>query len=387
VTTEKQTQTSPFLAQASRLVQDRIRPLARKLDQEGRFPRELVGEMAEAGFFGAHYPVEYGGRGQSALTAHLLLKEIAKASAGVSLSLVVHYMAVDVLLKFGTDEQKRKYLPDLISGRKIAAYTISEMQAGSDAAAITATAVKTGPHWALQGKKYFCTNGGLAELYFVALKTDPEKGAKGISMFLIEKGTTGFTVGPVEEKLGCRSSELTALSFSGCLIHQDNIIGGINDGFKIAMYGLVFGRLGMASLGLGVAEAAMSEAAAYANRRIVFGKPLAAQFSVQQMLAEMYVQIEAGNLLAAAAAKERDQGGEGALETSVAKLFVAEASTMVCRKAAQIYGGHGYMKRNSVERYLRDAQLMSVGVGASEVLQMVVGVAVAKRHASNPEEV
>ncbi|MDR3561932.1 MAG: acyl-CoA dehydrogenase family protein [Negativicutes bacterium] len=371
-----------MIAQARIFSQSSLRPLARELDEQGRFPAELLDSMAKAGFFGINYPVEYGGRGQDSVTTNEVAKEIAKASAGVALTLHVHWMAVDVLLKFGSDGQKQKYLPDLLQGKKIAAYTISEAQAGSDAAAIKARAEKVNAGWRLNGAKYFCTNGGLADLYLVAFKTDPDAGAKGISMFIIEKGTLGFHIGDTEKKMGCRSSLTTGISFADCQVPQDNMLGNVNEGFKVAMYGLVGGRLGMASMGLGIAEAALETAAHYVNRRIAFGKPLSALYALQAMLADMHVKIEAAKLLVVDTAKKRDSGKDYALETSIAKLFVAETVNEVCHKALQVFGGHGYMKYNDPERYARDARLLDIGVGTSEVLKMVVGTAVAKRYGS-----
>lgn len=355
-----------------------LQPIAKELDVQSRFPKELLGPMAEAGFLGMNYPLEYGGRGYDSVTTHRVAKEFAKASAGVALTLHVHWMAVDVILKFGTEAQKEKYLPDLLKGKKIAAYDISEAQAGSDAAGIKSTAENIDEGWILNGAKYFCTNGGLADIYVVALKTEVEAGAKGISMFIVEKGTPGFVIGVPEEKMGCRSSYTTSLTFTNCVIPHGSMIGEMNQGFKIAMHGLVGGRLGMASMGLGIAEAALETAAKYANRRKAFGKPLNALFAVQEMLADMYIKLEAANLLVFETAKKRDSGKDYALETSVAKLFVAEVVDEICHKALQIFGGHGYMKYNDVERYARDARLLDIGVGTSEVLKMVVGSAVAK---------
>lgn len=355
-----------------------LQPIAKELDLNSRFPSELLPQMREMGLWGINYDSQYGGGDYDSCTTHLAIKEIAKVSAGVALTLHVHWMAVDVLLKFGTQAQKEKYLPALLRGEKIAAYTISEGQAGSDAAGIKATAEKIEAGWLLNGAKYFCTNGGLAELYFVALKTDVEAGAKGISMFIVEKGTPGLEIGASEEKMGCRSSYTTALTFKNCVIPQENMLGSINSGFKIAMNGLVGGRLGMASIGVGIAEAALESAAQYANRRSAFGKPLHTLFAVQELLAEMYVKLEAAKLLVLDTAKKRDSGEDYSLETSVAKLFATEAVNEICHKSLQIFGGHGYMKYNAVERYARDARLLDIGVGASEVLKMVVGSAVAK---------
>jgi alkylation response protein AidB-like acyl-CoA dehydrogenase len=355
-----------------------LQPIAKELDTNSRFPSELLPHMLDLGLWGMNYDIQLGGGGYDSSITHLAIKEIAKVSAGVALTFHVHWMAVDALLKFGTRAQTEKYLSALLRGEKIAAYTVSEGQAGSDAAGIKATAAKTEAGWLLNGTKFFCTNGGLADLYFVALKTDVEAGAKGISMFIVEKGTQGFEIGASEEKMGCRSSYTTALTFQNCVIPQENMLGSINSGFKIAMYGLVGGRLGMASIGVGIAEAAFETAAKYANRRSAFGKPLHALFAVQEKLAEMYVKLEAAKLLVLDTAKKRDSGEDYSLETSVAKLFATEAVNEICHKSLQIFGGHGYMKYNAVERYARDARLLDIGVGTSEVLKMVVGSAVAK---------
>ncbi|WP_312419317.1 acyl-CoA dehydrogenase family protein [Anaerospora hongkongensis] len=374
-----------IVARAKLFCNDHLQPIARELDKQSRFPVELLEMIAQEGFLGMNYPVSYGGGGYDSVTAHQAVKEFAKVSAGVALTFHVHWMAIDVLLQFGSAEQKQKYLPDLIQGRKIAAYTISEAQAGSDAAGIRSLAVPAEGGWLLNGAKYFCTNGGLADIYIVAFKTDAEAGAKGIGLFIIEKGAAGFQIGPAEEKMGCRSSQTTSLVFHNCLVPPDRLLGNGKDGFKIAMYGLTGGRLGMAVMGLGIAEAALETAARYANRRIAFGKPLSALYAVQEMLAEMHVKIEAAKLLVDDTARQRDSGSDYAVATSVAKLFVAEVTSEVCHKAMQILGGHGYMKYNVVERYVRDARLMDIGVGASEVLKMVVGSTVAKTIGSDNE--
>jgi len=370
--------TTEIVEKTRAFCKDKLEPIARDLDVEGRFPTELVKPMAELGLWGLNYPAEYGGGAVDSPTSYQVVEELAKASAGVSLTLHVHWMATDILANFGSAEQKAKYLPALLSGEKIAAFCISETHAGSDAAAMRASADKTETGWKLDGPKWFCTNGGLADIYFVGVKTDQDAGAKGISVFLVEKGTPGFEIGQPEEKMGCRSSVTTGLLFRDCLAPDDALIGKVNEGFKVAMSALVGGRLGMAAMGLGIAQAAMEEAARYANRRQAFGKPLAALFAVQEMLADMYVKIEAARPLVRETAAKRDSGKDYALESSVAKLFVAQVVNETCHKAVQVFGGHGYMKYNPVERYARDGRLMDIGVGASEVLKMVVGGYVAK---------
>lgn len=363
---------------AAEFAQTKLAPIAAKLDEEGRAPVELFEEMARLGFFGMRYPKELGGGGLTATEAYLAVSELARASAGVALLVEVHWMAVDVLLKFGSEAQKVRWLPDLLAGRRIAAYTISEAQAGSDAAGITTTAERVEGGWRLNGAKYFSTNGGVADLYVIAAKTDPAAGGRGISVFVVEKGSDGFTISPNIQKLGCRSSEMTALAFKDCFIPKTNLVGAENGGFKVAMYGLVGGRLGMAAMGLGIARAAMEAALSYANRRIAFGAPLARLPAVQSMAADMHVKVEAVRTMLLSVAQKQDAGQDVTLDTSVAKVFAAEAVNEVCHKALQIHGGHGYVKGNPAERYYRDGRLMDIGVGATEVMKQVIGTAALK---------
>ncbi len=373
-----ETNSDDIITKAKEFCRTRLEPIAKKLDEEGRFPDELLGEMGRAGFFGIEYPVEYGGGGFDALTAYRVVEELGKTSAGVALTVHVHWMVADIILKFGSDAQKKKYLPSILKGEKIGAFCVSEFQAGSDAAAITASATRTDNGWLFNGPKWFCTNGGLADIYVIGFKTDPAAGAKGISMFIVEKGIPGFDIGDSQEKMGCRSSVTTGLKFKDCALSDDSLIGNVNDGFKIAMYALVAGRLGMAAMGLGIAEAALGTAAKYANKRTAFGKPLTALFAIQEMLADMYVKVEASRLLVYEAANKRSSGKDHSLDGSIAKLLVAETVNETCHKALQVFGGHGYMKYNDIERYARDGRLLDIGVGASEVLKMVVGGTVAK---------
>ncbi|QDR83470.1 acyl-CoA dehydrogenase family protein [Sporomusa termitida] len=373
-----QTKNTAMLTNARDFCKTRLTPIAKQLDEAGRFPQEFLSEMGQAGFLGINYPAEYGGKDCDALTAYKVIEEFGKVSAGVALTVHVHWMVADIILKYGSDEQKQKYLPSLLKGEKVGAFCVSEFQAGSDAAAIRAAAKKTDRGWIAEGPKWFCTNGGLADIYLIGFKTDPEAGAKGISMFIVEKGTPGFTIGEPEGKMGCRSSVTTGLNFNDCVLGEGTLIGKVNEGFKVAMYALIAGRLGMAAMGLGIAEAALAAAAGYANKRTAFGKPLTALFSVQEMLADMHVKIEGARLLVYDAAAKRSNGKDYSLEGSVAKLFVAETVNVTCHKALQIFGGHGYMKYYDIERIARDGRLIDIGVGASEVLKMVVGGAVAK---------
>jgi len=371
---------SAVIRAAAEFAQTKLAPIAAKLDEEGRAPVELFEEMAALGFFGMRYPRELGGGGYTATESYLAIAEIAKASAGVALLIEVHWMAVDALLKFGTDDQKSRWIPDLLSGRQIAAYTISEACAGSDAAGITTTAEAVEGGYRLNGAKYFSTNGGVADLYVIAAKTDPAAGGRGISVFVLEKDMPGFVISPNVQKMGCRSSEMTALSLKDCFVPAENRLGAENGGFKVAMYGLVGGRLGMAAMGLGIAEAAMESSLAYANRRTAFGAPLAKLPAIQTMAAEMHVKVEAVRNMLLAVTEKQDAGEDYVLDTSVVKVFAAEAVNEVCHKALQIYGGHGYVKGNPAERYYRDGRLMDIGVGATEVLKQVIGSTALKQY-------
>ena len=371
---------SAVIKAAAEFAQAKIAPIAAELDEEGRAPTELFEEMARLGFFGMRYPKELGGKGLRATESYFAVSELAKASAGVALLVEVHWMAVDALLKFGSEEQKARWVPDLLSGKRIAAYTISEACAGSDAAGITTVAEKVEGGYRLNGAKYFSTNGGVADLYVIAAKTDPEAGGKGISVFVVDIDTPGFRISPNIQKLGCRSSEMTALSFKDCFVPAENLVGAENGGFKAAMYGLVGGRVGMVAMGLGIASAALDSAAAYANRRMAFGAALAKMPAVQSMVAEMHVKVETIRHMLLAVTEKMDRGEDVSLDSSTAKIAAAEAVNEVCHKALQIHGGHGYIKGNATERYYRDGRLMDIGVGASEVLKSVVGGSVLRSY-------
>jgi butyryl-CoA dehydrogenase len=329
--------------------------------------------MKEKGFFKTHYPEQYGGYGMDYKTSFNVLREIAKGSAGVSLLYVVHFMATDVLLKYGTEAQKEKYLKDLVEGNKIAAYSISEPTAGSDAAGIKTVAEKVDKGWKLNGSKYFVTNGSVADLYFVACKTSLDKGARGISLFIIEKETEGVDVTYYADKMGFRSSATTNLVLKDCIVPDENLLGEVDKGFKIALDGLVGGRLGMAAIGVGIGEAALEEAIKFANKREAFGKTIANLYSIQEKIAHMYIKLEASRELLRKACEVRNEGMDYSMEASVAKVFAAKSVNEICYEAIQIMGGHGYIKNNRVERYYRDGRLIDIGVGTSEVVGMVIG--------------
>ncbi|SKC86189.1 acyl-CoA dehydrogenase family protein [Maledivibacter halophilus] len=369
-----------FIVKAKEFAEEYVKPISKELDESNRFPEELLHSMVKRKFLGIHYPIEYEGGGESSLTSFNVVKELSKASPGVGLMFIVHWMAVDVLLKYGTDEQKEKYLKDLIKGKRVAAYSISEAVAGSDAAGINTIAEKTEEGWKLNGTKYFCTNGSIADVYLVACKTEPEQGAKGISIFIVEKDSEGLSITDYADKMGFRSSPTTNLVLKDCIIPDENLIGLENKGFKIAMDGLTGGRLGMVAIGIGIAEAAMERAIKHANNRKAFGKPLSKLYSIQEKIASSHISLEAAKGLFEKTCFKRDYGDNYSIESSVAKVFTAKAVRNICYEAMQILGGHGYYKDNDVERYYRDGRLIDIGVGATEVLNMVIGSTILRRY-------
>lgn len=356
-----------------------IKPISKQLDEVSEFPKDILKPMRELKLFSLHYPKEYGGLGLDFGTSFEIVREISKYSAGIGLLFAVHWMAADVLLKYGTEQQKEKYLKDLISGNKIAAYSISEPVAGSDAAGIKTIALKNGENYVLKGSKYFCTNGSLADIYIVACKTDEEKGAKGISLFILEKEIKGLEITNFIDKMGCRSSITTDLILKECIVSSENMLGEENKGFKIAMDGLVGGRLGMCAIGIGISEAAINRALHYSNNRIAFGKPIGSLYAVQDKISNMYIKLEGARTLFKKACETRESYKDYSLEVSVAKVFIGEAVNSICYEAIQIMGGHGYVRNNEVERFYRDGRLIDIGVGTSEVLNMVIGSTILKK--------
>lgn len=362
-----------FIEGIKKFVQEKVSPLAIELDEGKIPPTDLIKAIGQQGLFGVHYPVEYGGKGFSLLASQFAITELAKGSAGLSLMILVQWMAMETLIKFGNEKQKEMWLKKLITGEKIAAFTISEAGAGSDAAAMKAEASKVDEGYELNGSKYFSTNGAIADVFFLALKTNPEAGAKGISMFIVPADTEGMESGQLIDKIGCKSSTTTSVVLKKCIVSEDALLGEVDKGFAAAMYGLVYGRLGMCSMGLGIAQAAFEEAVKYANNRVAFGKPIAKLYAIQEMVSDMHVKIEALRALIIQISSSMDEGKNGALDTSIGKLFAAETVNEVTHKALQVLGGHGYTKYHPLERYVRDGRLMDIGVGASEVLKMVVG--------------
>ena len=363
-----------MILRAIHFSQNNLAPIAKELDENNRCPVELFEAMRVYGFFGIAYPIHYGGSGLKVSTAMRVISEIAKESAGLSLLLIVHWMAIDVILKYGTEMQKKKYLSPLVRGEQIAAYSISEAIAGSDAMGIKIMAENQADYWLVNGAKYFVTNGDVADLFVVTCMektlSKPLESKASHQLFIITKETKGLKITEHLDKMGCRSSSTTNLILKNALIHQDHLIKG---GIKGALYGLEGGRLGMAAMGIGIAEASFEKAITYANQRRAYKKPIAGLYAIQEKIANMHILLEGSKSLVEKACMKRELGEAYGIEASVAKVAVGKAANEICYESVQIMGGHGFLKTNPVERYSRDARLLDIGVGTSEVNKMIIG--------------
>ncbi|KAF0108077.1 MAG: acyl-CoA dehydrogenase domain-containing protein [Anaerolineaceae bacterium] len=350
-----------------------IAPRAEEIDATDQFPADLFKRMGELGIFGLPFDEKYGGSGGDYLGQVIALEEIARVSGTMAIILDAQTsLCCEPLYLFGTEEQKLKYLPPLLSGEKIGAFGLTEPQAGSDAGATRTRAVREGDEWVLNGQKIFITNGSLADVVVVTAKTDPEKGTKGISAFIVEKGTPGFKPGRDEKKMGLKGSVTSELFFENCRIPAGNLLGKENEGFKQFLTTLDAGRVAIAAMALGLAQGAYEKAVAYAKEREQFGQPIAKFQAIQWMIAEMATDIDAARLLVNRAAWLKMQGQRFTLEAAMAKFFATEASERVCYKAIQIHGGYGYTRDYAVERMYRDQRLCAIGEGTNEIQRLVI---------------
>ena len=350
-----------------------IAPRAEEIDATDQFPSDIFKRMGELGLFGIPFAETYGGSGGDYLGQVITLEEIARASGTVAIILDVQTsLCCEPLYLFGTEQQKLKYLPALISGEKIGAFGLTEPQAGSDAGATRTRAVRDGDEWVINGQKIFITNGSLADVLVVTAKTNPDKGTKGISAFIVEKGTPGFEPGRDEKKMGLKGSVTSELFFEDCRIPAANLLGRENEGFKQFMTTLDAGRVAIAAMALGLAQGAYDKAVAYARERQQFGQPIAKFQAIQWMIAEMATDIDAARLMINRAAWLKTQGQLLTKEAAMAKLFATEASERVCYKAIQIHGGYGYIREYAVERMYRDQRLCAIGEGTNEIQRLVI---------------
>jgi alkylation response protein AidB-like acyl-CoA dehydrogenase len=350
-----------------------LAPHAREWDEKQEFPREVFTKLGELGLMGVVWPAEYGGAGLSTLDYAIVMEELARVDAGVALSVAAHNsLCSGHIFLAGTDEQKKKYLTPLARGQKVGCWGLTENSAGSDAGGTKTSAVQRGGEWVLNGSKTFITNGRVADVAVVMAVTDRAKDKKGISAFVVERGTRGFRAGKKEDKLGVRSSDTSELVFEDCHVPAENLLGKEGNGFVDTLRVLDRGRIGIAAFSVGIAQASLEASIKYARDRRQFDHAIADFQAVQFKIADMAMKIEAARLLTWRAAVLRDSGREHTAESSMAKLFASEMAVEAALEAVQIHGGYGYIKEYPVERYLRDAKLGTIGEGTSEVQRLVI---------------
>ena len=355
--------------------ENEVKPLAEEIDEEERFPMETVEKMAKLGMMGIYFPKKYGGAGGDVLSYAMCVEELAKVCGTTAVIVSAHTsLCCAPIFENGTEEQKMKYLPDLLSGRKLGAFGLTEPNAGTDASGQQTTAVldESGENYILNGSKCFITNGNVAETFVVFAMTDPKLGNKGISAFIVEKGFPGFSVGKHEKKMGIRGSSTCDLIFEDCIVPKENLLGKEGQGFKIAMKTLDGGRIGIASQALGLGEGAVEEAIKYTQERVQFKKRLSQFQNTQFQLADMHTRMQAAQYLVYAAAMKKQNHEPYSMDAAMAKLFAAEAASDVTRRAVQLFGGYGYTREYPVERMMRDAKITEIYEGTSEVQRMVI---------------
>ena len=358
---------------ASAFVQKEVKPVADRMDRQGIYPMELVQRLGEMGFMGMFLPQEFGGSGMDLLSYVVAMEEISKAWASLAVVMSVQNSLVCApILRFGSPAQKKKYLALLGRGQWLGCYALTEPGSGSDAGSIQTRARRLGNDYGLNGNKIFTTNGSRADLAIVYAVTDPAKGKKGISAFLVETNSPGFSAGKLEDKLGLRSSETASLIFEDCRVPRENLLGEEGEGFRIALATLDGGRIGIAAQALGIAQGCLEESVAYAQQRRQFGHAIAEFQAIQWMVADMTTEIDAARLLTYRAAWLVEQGKTVTKEAAMAKLFASETVNRVAYKAIQIFGGYGYIKEFAVERFFRDARITTLYEGTSEIQRLVI---------------
>jgi alkylation response protein AidB-like acyl-CoA dehydrogenase len=367
---------------ARRIAEERILPVRAELDEKEEFPWSIIKNMADADMFRVFVPEQYEGLGGGCFDLVLVVEELSRACSGISVSYAATALGSYTLMDYGSDAQKKKFLPAIAAGTKLAAFALTESTAGSDASAIKTTAEKVAGGYLLNGTKQFITNGGEAEIYTVIALTDKSKGARGASSFLVEKGTPGFTFGKKEKKMGIRSSATRELVFRNCLIPEENIINRPGMGFIMTMKLLDRSRPGVAAQALGVAQGALEAAVEYTKQRIQFGHPIISLPVVQDMLAEMAIQVEAARALVYAAARTVDSGAKDYTESSaMAKVFASDVAMKVTTDAVQVCGGAGYMRDYPLEKMMRDAKITQIYEGSNQVLRNAISIELRKRKA------
>ena len=354
-----------------------VEPLAADIDKEHRFPVETVEKMAKYGLLGVPFPTEYGGAGADHISYAITVEELSRVCASTGVICSAHTsLCCWPIFNWGNEEQKKKYLPDLLSGKKLGAFGLTEPNAGTDASGQQTRAEDMGDYWLLNGAKVFITNGGYAETFVVMAMTDKTKGNHGISAFIVEKGDEGFSIGKTEDKMGICASSTTELIFQNCKIPKDRLLADVGQGFKVAMSTLDGGRIGIASQALGIDQGALDVTVEYMKARKQFGKKLSQMQALQFTVAELATQIEAARLLVYRAADMKDKHLAYGPAAAMAKLFAAETAMHVTTKCVQLHGGYGYTKDYPVERMMRDAKITEIYEGTSEVQKMVIAASI-----------
>jgi len=365
-----------------KIAEEKIRPVAAKYDQSEEYPWEIIKVAAEAGLFGLFIPEEYGGMSVNVLNLCIATEELSRACGGIAVCYAASALGTFPIVLFGNDQQKKKYLPDLANGKKVAAFAITEPEAGSDASAIKTTAKKEGDYYILNGLKHFITNGGDAETYVVIAMTDKTKGARGASAFIVEKGAPGFTFGKKEDKFGIRASSTRELIFTDCKIPKENLLAKEGMGFIVTMRTFDMSRPGVASQALGIAQGALELAVKYAKERHQFGKSISSFQGIQWMLADMATEVEAARALVYSTARMVDAGiKDVAKESAMAKLFASDVAMKVAVDALQIFGGYGYMRDYPIEKYVRDAKITQIYEGTNQIQRNIIALQLIKEMA------
>jgi butyryl-CoA dehydrogenase len=350
-----------------------VAPIANDIEEEMHFPVELIPKMAELGLMGMQVPEEYGGAGLDTVSYAMAIEELARVSASVAIIVSVHNsLVLYPFLRFGNEEQKRRYIPDMVRGKLLGAYCITEATAGSDVSNESSLGVRKGNHYILNGEKLYITNGEKADVFFVMIRTSPGQGSRSLTAFIIERGTPGFEISKPEKKMGLNASGTVAIKLNNCVVPAENVLGEEGMGMRIALSTLDGGRIGVAAQSVGIAQGAFEAALSYSKQREQFGKKICEFQAIQWMLADMATGIEASRLLLYRAASLRDSGSNYSQAASMAKLFASETAAMVVDKALQIHGGLGYIRGTPVERFYRDARVTRIYEGTSEIQRLVI---------------
>ena len=368
------------IVSTAREIADRdIKPVRQKYDREGVFPWDIVKILGEAGLFGVYIPEEYGGRGLGVMELVLVVEELSKVDGGIALCLAATALGAYPILLGATDEQKKRFLPPLATGEKLAAFALTEHEAGSDATDLRTTAAKDGEDYVLNGTKCFITNGGEADIYSVIVVTDKKRGPRGVSAFVVEKGTPGFEFGKKENKLGIRASATSELIFENCRVPKSNLLSREGMGLILALRTFDATRPGVAAQALGIASGALDEAVAHATKRVQFGKTVASLQAIQYMLADMATEVEAARALLYATARTVDSTtGRTTKESAMAKLYASDVAMRVTTKAVQVFGGRGYMHDYPVEKMMRDAKITQIYEGTNQIQRNEIALALIK---------